>query len=91
MNINETQVHALYGQAKIKDKKFFAQVKISVMVDVEDGKRGYHGPNPGGITKMIPKYWFWRFIEKIEELEPKLTMVIMLNTILVAKNVRFMR
>ena len=38
VNLNQTQVHALYGQAKTKDKKFLPPVKVSVMVDVEDGK-----------------------------------------------------
>lgn len=51
INVTETKVHALYGQAKTKDKKFFAPVQLSVMVDVEDGKQEYYGPNPGGITR----------------------------------------
>lgn len=51
VNLNQTEVHKLYGQAKPKDKKFLTPVRISVMVDVEDGKQEYYGPNPGGITR----------------------------------------
>jgi len=51
INVIETKVHNLYGQAKPKDKKFMAPVKISVMVNVEESKQGYYGDNPGGITR----------------------------------------
>ena len=51
ININETVVHALYGQAKTKDKKFMSPVRISVMVNVEEGKQEYYGNNPGGIVR----------------------------------------
>jgi hypothetical protein len=51
ININQTEVHKLYGQAKTKDKKFLPPVKLSVMVDVEDGKQEFYGPNPGGIVR----------------------------------------
>jgi len=47
----QTKVHALYGQAKTKDKKFMRPVRISVMVTVEDGKQEYYGNNPGGIVR----------------------------------------
>jgi len=51
ININQTVVHALYGQSKTKDKKFMPPVRISVMVGVEDGKQEYYGNNPGGIVR----------------------------------------
>jgi hypothetical protein len=51
VNLNQTEVNKLYGQAKTKDKKFLSPVRLSVMVDVEDGKQEYYGPNPGGVTR----------------------------------------
>lgn len=51
INIIETKVHSLYSQAKTKDKKFFPPVRISVMVNVEEGKQEYYGGNQGGITR----------------------------------------
>jgi hypothetical protein len=51
INIIETKSHALYGQTKTKDKKFFAPVRLKVMVTVEDGKQEYYGGNQGGIAR----------------------------------------
>jgi len=51
INIIETKTHALYGQAKTKDKKFMTPVRISVMVNVEDGKQEFLGGNLGGIVR----------------------------------------
>jgi hypothetical protein len=51
INIIDTKVHALYGQAKTKDKKFLTPVMLNIMPNVEDGKQEYYGPNPGGITR----------------------------------------
>jgi hypothetical protein len=51
INIIETKSHALYGQAKTKDKKFMPPVRIKVMISVEEGKQEYYGANPGGITR----------------------------------------
>lgn len=51
INIIETKTHALYGQAKTKDKKFFAPVRLKVMVTVEEGKQENYGNNPGGIAR----------------------------------------
>ena len=51
INLIETKSHALYGQAKTKDKKFMSPVKISVMVSIEDGKQEYYGGNQGGISR----------------------------------------
>ena len=51
INVIETQTHALYGQAKAKDKKFMTPVKISAMVTIEDDKQEYYGNNAGGITR----------------------------------------
>jgi len=51
INVTETKTHSLYGQSKTKDKKFFAPVRISVMVNVEEGKQSYYGDNQGGISR----------------------------------------
>ena len=51
INVIETKVHSLYGQAKTRDKKFMSPVRISAMVVVEDGKQEYYGSNPGGIVR----------------------------------------
>jgi hypothetical protein len=51
VNVLETKTHSLYGQAKTKDKKFFPPVRISVMVNVDEGKQDYYGGNQGGITR----------------------------------------
>lgn len=51
INVNETKVHNLYGQAKTKDKKYMSPVRISVMVNVADGKQEYYGAGSGGITR----------------------------------------
>ena len=51
INIIETKSHNLYGQAKAKDKKFMTPVRISVMLNIEEGKQQYYGGNAGGITR----------------------------------------
>ena len=51
VNVIETKSHALYGQTKAKDKKYLPPVRISVMVNVEDGKQENYGTNPGGIAR----------------------------------------
>ena len=51
INVNQTKVHNLYGQAKTKDKKFKSPVRISVMVNVAEGKQEYYGQGSGGITR----------------------------------------
>jgi hypothetical protein len=51
INIIETKSHNLYGQTKAKDKKYLPPVRISVMVNVEEGKQENYGTNPGGIAR----------------------------------------
>jgi hypothetical protein len=51
INVIESKVHSLYGQAKSKDKKYMPPVRISVMVNVEDGKQEFYGGNQGGIAR----------------------------------------
>jgi len=51
INIIETKSHNLYGQTKTKDKKFMSPVKISVMINIEEGKQVNYGDNPGGIAR----------------------------------------
>jgi len=51
INIIESKVHNLYGQAKAKDKKFMPPVTINVMINVEDEKQAYYGNSQGGIVR----------------------------------------
>lgn len=51
INIIETKVHSLYGQAKARDKKFMTPVRLSVMVTVEESKQEYYGSGQGGIVR----------------------------------------
>lgn len=51
INLIGTKSHALYGQAKTKDKKFMPPVTISVMVAIAEGKQEYYGGNQGGISR----------------------------------------
>ena len=51
INVIETKSHNLYGQTKAKDKKYMTPVRISVMVNVEEGKQENYGSNPGGIVR----------------------------------------
>jgi len=51
INVIESKVHSLYGQAKAKDKKYMSPVRISVMVNVDDGKQEFYGANQGGIVR----------------------------------------
>lgn len=51
VNVIESKVHKLYGQAKAADKKFMSPVKLSVMVNVEEGKQENYGNNQGGIAR----------------------------------------
>lgn len=37
VNVIKTRVDDLYGEAKPADKKFFAPIKLNVMIDIEDG------------------------------------------------------
>lgn len=37
INVIKSRVDDLYGEAKPADKKFFAPIKINVMIDIEDG------------------------------------------------------
>ena len=70
INANQTKIHSLYGQAKTKDKKFMAPVKISVMVDVEDGKQEFYGGNPGGIARDdTGNIRFGVYLKELEELQ----------------------
>jgi hypothetical protein len=51
INVIESKSHALYGQTKAKDKKYMPPVRISVMVNVEDGKQENYGAYQGGIAR----------------------------------------
>lgn len=51
INIIETKSHSLYGQAKAKDKKYMRPVRLTVMLNIEDGKQEYYGGNPGGVVR----------------------------------------
>jgi hypothetical protein len=51
INLIETKSHNLYGQTKTKDKKFMPPVRLSIMVNVEEGKQVNYGDNPGGVVR----------------------------------------
>jgi hypothetical protein len=51
INVIETKVHNLYGQAKTKDKKFMRPVEISIMITIDDGEQKNYGDNPAGIVR----------------------------------------
>ena len=51
INITQTQVHDLYGQAKAKDKKFMSPVRLSVMTGIEDANQEFYGGVEGGISR----------------------------------------
>ena len=51
INIIDTKSHSLYGQAKAKDKKFMKPVRISVMVNIDNGQQEYYGAAQGGISR----------------------------------------
>ena len=51
INIIKSKSNNLYGQSKPKDKAYMPPVRLSVMINVDDGKQEYYGNNPGGITR----------------------------------------
>jgi len=68
INILETKSHALYGQSKTKDKKFFEPVTISVMVNIEDGQQEFYGSSQGGISRDDSgNISFGVYLEELEE------------------------
>jgi len=70
INVIETKVHSLYGQAKTKDKKFMSPVELSVMVNIEEGKQEYYGGNQGGIARDDSgNISFGIYLEELKEKE----------------------
>jgi hypothetical protein len=68
INVIESKSHALYGQAKAKDKKFMTPVRVSVMVTIEDAKQDYYGGNAGGITRDdTGNITFGVYLKELEE------------------------
>jgi hypothetical protein len=68
INVNQTKVHELYGQAKTKDKKFMAPVQLSIMISVEEGKQDYYGSGQGGITRDdTGNITFGVYLKELEE------------------------
>jgi hypothetical protein len=68
INVIESKSHALYGQAKPKDKKYLPPVKIFVMPNVEEGKQENYGGNPGGIARDdTGKLTFGVYLKELEE------------------------
>jgi hypothetical protein len=51
INVIETKTHNLYGQSKATDKVFMPGIRISVMVNVDDGQQSYYGEGVGGIVR----------------------------------------
>ena len=74
INIIETKSHNLYGQTKSKDKKYLPPVRISVMVNVEEGKQENYGTNPGGIARDdTGPISFGVYLKELEEKNLELT------------------
>jgi len=70
INIIETKVHDLYGQAKTKDKKFLTPVEIAVMVNIEEGSQEYYGGGQGGIARDDSgNITFGVYLKELEEKE----------------------
>jgi len=68
INVIETKSHTLYGQAKTKDKKFLAPVRVKVMLTINEGKQEYYGGNQGGITRDDSgNISFGVYLEELEE------------------------
>ncbi len=51
IDLIKTKSHDLYGQSKPSDKSFMTPIKLSVMINVEDGEQFYYGDTDGGITR----------------------------------------
>jgi hypothetical protein len=51
INVIESKSHALYGQSKASDKKYFPPVTLLGLVKIEDSKQENYGGNPGGIVR----------------------------------------
>lgn len=51
VNVIESQVDDLYGQARASDKKYLPPVYLDVMITVEGQEQKYYGDGQGGITR----------------------------------------
>lgn len=51
INLVESKTHELYGQSKPEDKSFMPPVKLSIMLNIDDGDQFYYGDSKGGITR----------------------------------------
>lgn len=68
INVIETVVHNLYGQAKPADKKYLSPVKLHVMVSIGDSTQKYYGNNAGGITRDdVSNLVFGVYFKELEE------------------------
>ena len=51
INIIESQIDDLYGQAKANDKKYLPPIKINVMIDIDNSQQSNYGNSEGGIVR----------------------------------------
>lgn len=66
IDVVNSKVDDLYGEAKPADKKFFAPVELSVMVDVDDGETKYQSEN--GIARNdTGELKFGIFLDELRE------------------------
>lgn len=73
INLIETEVHDLYGQAKAKDKKFMTPVKLSIMIDVEEGTQEFYGRVEGGVVRDdTGTLRFGIYLKELEEKETEI-------------------
>lgn len=68
INVIETKTHSLYGQTKAKDKKYFAPVKISALVNIEPNQQSNYGDEKNGIPRNdTGKIIVSVFLKELEE------------------------
>lgn len=66
INILKTKVDDLYGESKPSDKKFFAPIKLNVMMDIEDGNEKFMS-DTGILRDDVGNLIFGVFEEELKE------------------------
>lgn len=66
INILKTKVDDLYGESKPADKKFFAPIRVNVMMDIEDGAEKFMS-DTGILRDDVGNLIFGVFEEELKE------------------------
>jgi hypothetical protein len=66
INILKTKVDDLYGESRAADKKFFAPIKLNVMLDIEEGGAKYLS-DTGVLRDDVGNIIFGVFEEELKE------------------------